>query len=233
VDSGVGDVDAGAFANVESISIVATVVIAVSVVDSDAAQGEVASTVDAEDLDGRVLDIDVLDLGVDHLVGVEELGLGLATVGSLSVPPAGTIAIEDGSGSSLDGNVGSGNRDEGTRPLLVAESGLTFKDDLFSWSVGSSNQAADWASHGSSLFQTSQIKGSTRRNSDRRKDNSRASSLRRDGRGGTLGARESTSGRALLNFRCTSGRGSGMHGGSTEQADQAELKTKDHDVKNE
>lgn len=132
MDSGVGYVDAGAFANVESISVVATVGIAVGVVDSDAAQGELASTVDAEDLDGRVLDIDVLDLGVNHLVGVEELGLGLATVSSLSVPPAGTIAIEDGSGRSLDGNVGSGNRDEGTRPLLVAESGLTFKDHLFS-----------------------------------------------------------------------------------------------------
>ena len=109
MDDGVGDVDAGTVANVESISVVATVVIAIRVVHSDATHSELTSTVDAEDLDGGVLNVDVLNLGVDHLVGVEELGLGLAAVSSLSIPPAGTITVEDSTGGSLDSDVSSGN----------------------------------------------------------------------------------------------------------------------------
>ena len=109
MDSGAGDVDTGAVANVESISVVATVVITVSVINSDASHSEFTSTVDAEDLHRGVLDVDVLNIGVDHLVGVEELRLGLAAVSSLSIPPAGTITVENGSRSSLDSNVSSGN----------------------------------------------------------------------------------------------------------------------------
>jgi hypothetical protein len=109
VDSRVGDVNTGAFSHVESVGVVTTVVISIGVVDRDTAKGELASTVDAEDLNGRVPDVGVLDLRVDHLVGVEELGLGPAAVSSLSVRPAGTISIKNGSGSSLDGDVRSGN----------------------------------------------------------------------------------------------------------------------------
>jgi hypothetical protein len=90
-----------------------------------------------------------------------------------------------------------------------------------------------WASYSSSLFQTSQIKGGSGRNSDVVKDDGRAGSLRLDGGSSTLGARESASGRALLNFRCTSRSRGGVHGGSAEQADQAKLKTENHGVKNE
>jgi hypothetical protein len=109
VNSWVGDVDAGTITNVESIGVVATVVITIGVVDSDAAHSELTSTVDAEDLHRGVLDVDVLDLGVDHLVGVEKLRLGLAAIGSLSVPPAGTITVKDGTGGSLDSDVSAGN----------------------------------------------------------------------------------------------------------------------------
>ena len=109
MDIGASDVDAGARTNIESISVVGAIGITIGVVDRDTAQREIASTVDAEDLDGRVLDIDVLNIRVNRTMGVEEFGLGLAAISSLSVPPAGTVAIEVGSGRSLDGYVRSGN----------------------------------------------------------------------------------------------------------------------------
>lgn len=123
MDSGAGDVDTGAVANVESISVVATVVITVSVVNSDASHSEFTSTVDAEDLHRGVLDVDVLNIGVDHLVGVEELRLGLAAVGTFAVPPARTVSVNDGVILGSNGDLGSGDLDQGTIPLLVAEGG--------------------------------------------------------------------------------------------------------------
>ena len=72
---------------------------------------------------------DALDDGVGHLVGVEELGLFLAAVGSLSVPPAGSIAVESGT-SAIDSDGVTGDGDEGTGPLLVAEGGSALEDDV-------------------------------------------------------------------------------------------------------
>jgi len=62
-------------------------------------------------------------------VGVEELGLGLATVGALGVPPAGSIAIESGT-SAIDGDVVARDGDERALPLLVTEGGGTLEDDV-------------------------------------------------------------------------------------------------------
>lgn len=129
----VGDVDTGAGTDVESIGVVATVAVTIGIVNSNSIQSKAIGTVDAEDLDGGVLDIDVLNLGVDQVVGSEELGLSLAAVGSLAVPPAGTISIEDGARSSLDSNVSSGDGDQRTRPFLVAEGGHSLEDDLRYW----------------------------------------------------------------------------------------------------
>jgi hypothetical protein len=111
VNNRVGDVDTSARTDVKSVSVVTTLAVTIDVVDSDSIQGKAIGTVDAEDLDRGVLDIDALDLGVDHLVGIEELGLGLAAVSSLAIPPAGTISIENGTRSSLDSNVSSGDGD--------------------------------------------------------------------------------------------------------------------------
>lgn len=94
MDDRAGDVDTVAGADVESVGVVAAVAITVSVVDGDSAKSQLLGAVDAEDLHGGVLDVDVLDLGVGQAVSVEELGLGLAAVGSLAVPPAGTITVE-------------------------------------------------------------------------------------------------------------------------------------------
>jgi hypothetical protein len=111
VNNRVGDVDTSARTDVKSVSVVTTLAVTIDVVDSDSIQGKAIGTVDAEDLDRGVLDIDALDLGVDHLVGIEELGLSLAAVSSLAIPPAGTISIENGTRSSLDSNVSSGDGD--------------------------------------------------------------------------------------------------------------------------
>jgi hypothetical protein len=58
-------------------------------------------------------------------VGIEELGLGLAAVGALSIPPTGTVG-------SLDGDIGSRDLDERTAPLFVTESSGALEDNLFS-----------------------------------------------------------------------------------------------------
>jgi hypothetical protein len=72
---------------------------------------------------------DALDDGVGHLVSVEHLGLGLATVSALGVPPTGSISVESGT-SAVDGDVVTRDRDERTLPLLVAEGGGTLEDDV-------------------------------------------------------------------------------------------------------
>lgn len=91
---------------------------------------EVGSRVDAHELDWRVLDIQALDAGLLQTVGVEEFGLGLATVGPLAIPPLGTVAINDVARGTSDSDVGSRDGDEWAFPLLVAEGSGTLEDDL-------------------------------------------------------------------------------------------------------
>ena len=57
-------------------------------------------------------------------MSVEELGLGLAAVSSLAIPPAASIAVENGARSTLDGDGGSADGDKRTVPLLVADLSL-------------------------------------------------------------------------------------------------------------
>jgi hypothetical protein len=63
-------------------------------------------------------------------VGIEELGLGLATIGALSVPPTGTVGVDESAIGSLDGDVGSRDFDERAAPLFVTERSGAFEDDL-------------------------------------------------------------------------------------------------------
>lgn len=64
-------------------------------------------------------------------MSIEELGFGLATVGALAVPPARAVTIQDGAGSSFDGDVSAGDGDEGTGPFFVAKGGGAFENDLY------------------------------------------------------------------------------------------------------
>lgn len=62
-------------------------------------------------------------------MGVEELGLLLATVGALAVPPLRTIAVDNVAGSTVDGDLVTRDGNKRTRPLLVAEAGGTLESD--------------------------------------------------------------------------------------------------------
>ena len=103
--------------------------VTVGVVDGDVVEDQVVG-LNTEALDGGVLDVETGDGRVVQRVGVEELRLGLAAVGSLAVPPAGTATVDDMAGSTVDLDVLTGEADEGTLPLLVTEGGLTLEGDL-------------------------------------------------------------------------------------------------------
>lgn len=100
------------------------------VVVGDVNDVEVGCRVDAHELNWRVLDVQALDGGLLHGVGVEELGLGLATVRALAIPPLGAIAIDNVARGAGDGDVSSRDRDQGAFPLLVAEGSGALEDDL-------------------------------------------------------------------------------------------------------
>jgi hypothetical protein len=68
-------------------------------------------------------------------VGIEELGLGLAAVGTLSIPPTRAVGVDDGTRGSLDGDIRSGDLDKRAAPLFVTESSGSLEDDLI-WPSG-------------------------------------------------------------------------------------------------
>jgi len=204
VDSRVVDVNVLARTNIKSISVVTTLAITILVINIDIVQGKVISTVDAEDLHRRVLNVDVVDVRADHLVSIEELRLRFATVCALSIPPASTITVNNMAGSTFDGDIGSGDRDERTLPLLVAEGSLTLEDNL------------------GSLLQTCQIESLAGGDLDIGESNGRAGSLGLHGGLGALGAGEGTA-RAGLQVSWGS-----LDRGGTEQADEAQFEVGDH-----
>jgi hypothetical protein len=129
LDVGTGDVDTVRLADVESIGVVATLAVTLGIVDGDVGQVDVVA-LDTEDLDGGVLDVQSLYGGGLELVGVDELGLGLATVGTLAVPPAGTLAVDDSAGGLGDGDALTAEADQGSLPFLVSEGGGTLEGYL-------------------------------------------------------------------------------------------------------
>lgn len=126
-----GDVDAGGGADIESIGVVSTLGVSQRVIHGDTVHSQVGDAVDAESLDGGVQDVEVLDVGVLERVSAEELGLGLAAVASLGVPPSLTLAVDGVTGSTLNEEVGTSEGDQRTFPLLVAEGSLSLEDDLY------------------------------------------------------------------------------------------------------
>lgn len=90
------------------------------------------AAIDGNGLYGRVLDVQVGNGRVRQVVGVEELGLGLAAVGALSVPPSGTVGVEVGAGRAFNGDLVALDLQKRAIPLLVAPSGLALEDDLCS-----------------------------------------------------------------------------------------------------
>lgn len=125
------DSHARAASNVKAVGVVAEVIsIAVRAVDSHVSDGQPVRAVDADGLNGRVLDVQVGDGAVRQIMGVEELGLRLAAVGALAVPPTGTVGVEVGPGGAFDGDLGALDLQQRAIPLFIAPSSLAFKDDL-------------------------------------------------------------------------------------------------------
>lgn len=73
-------------------------------------------------------------------MGIEELRLGLAAVGALSVPPASAAAIDGVVGCSGHDDVRSLDLDEGAIPFLVSKGSFTVENDLFTILDGASIQ---------------------------------------------------------------------------------------------
>ena len=74
-----------------------------------------------------------LDDRVLHRVSVEELGLGLAAVRALGVPPARTITVESSTGA-IDSERVTRDRNKRAIPLLVSEGSSALEDDMGSLS---------------------------------------------------------------------------------------------------
>jgi hypothetical protein len=67
----------------------------ISIVHGESRNGQVGSTVDAHQLYGRVLECESSYGRASETVGVKELWLRLSTIATLSIPPSGTISIND------------------------------------------------------------------------------------------------------------------------------------------
>ena len=79
------------------------------VVHRQAGHGEVGRAVDRHELHGRVEHVEVRDGAVGQVVRVEELGLGLAAVRALAVPPLRAVAVEFVVAGAGDLDAGAGD----------------------------------------------------------------------------------------------------------------------------
>jgi hypothetical protein len=131
LDDGVDDLDVGGASDVECISVVTSSRVSGRVVNVDVLKSKTRCTVDGEDLNWGVQDVKTSD-GRRALqgVGIEELWLGLSTVGSLSIPVLGSKTIELVAGGTSDGDISSGEGDKRSGPLVVLEGGSTLEDDV-------------------------------------------------------------------------------------------------------
>jgi hypothetical protein len=131
LDIGVDDLDVGRASDVECISVVASSRVSGRVVNVDVLKSKTRCTVDGEDLNWGVHNVETSD-GRCALqgVGIEELWLGLSTVGSLSIPVLGSKTVELVAGGTSDDDISSRDGNERAGPLVVLEGGSTLEDDV-------------------------------------------------------------------------------------------------------
>jgi hypothetical protein len=219
LDVGTDDADVGRRADVEGVGVVAKRVTG-RVVDGDVLERQVGGAVDGEGLDRGVLNVEALDGGLLQAVGVEELGLGDTTVGALTVPPLGTVSVDNVARGSGDSDVSTGDADERSIPLLVLKS----RGTLELWLVlayvilfhSSSNHCqyrspSSTYSDGSTAGQASEIESSAGRDSDAAQDDVGARSLASAGRG--RGGEGTGGGTALSGPGRLAGSGGNQGGG--------------------
>jgi hypothetical protein len=127
---GAGDNHVSTTTNIETVCVMATSTITGFIVNSHIGDSESITAVDANSLNRSILDVKVRDSRRDEIMGIEELGLGNATVATFAVPPTRTIGVEVGTAGTLDGDSSTGDLEEWATPFLVSPGGLTFEDDL-------------------------------------------------------------------------------------------------------
>lgn len=93
VNLGTVNGDTSALTDIKAIGVVSALGITLSIVNGHLVDGQTVDGVDADSLDRGVLDVQVVEDRVSQAVGGEELGLLLATVSTLAVPPAGTVSV--------------------------------------------------------------------------------------------------------------------------------------------
>lgn len=129
VNLGTVNGDTSALTNIEAISVVSTLRVTLSIINGHLVDGKTVDGVDADSLDRGVLDVNVVEDRVSQAVGGEELGLLLATVSTLAVPPASAVSVKDGTGT-VDSDLLSRDLQQRAGPLLVAPGGGALEDDL-------------------------------------------------------------------------------------------------------
>lgn len=195
VDLGAVDVNVVGLTNVEAIGVVTSRGVTSRVVNGHLVDGEAVAAVNGYNLNRSILNADVVDVRVVHLVGSEELRLGLATVGALGVPVLLTQTIQRRAGGTLDSDAGTGNGKKRALPLLVAEGGLSLEDDL------------------GVVLHLGEVQGGSCRDLEVLEGDGRAGSLLLHGVGGTAGAGESAARGALHNVVSLHDGGWRCHGG--------------------
>jgi hypothetical protein len=71
------------------------------------------------------------DGGVGEGMSIEKLGLSLAAIAALTIPPTGTIGVQRGTRCALDVDPSAFNLEQWAGPFLVAPGGLAFEDNLW------------------------------------------------------------------------------------------------------
>lgn len=101
---------------------------------------------------------------VDQGMGIEELGLCLASTSSFAVPPTGTIRVEIGTGRALDRDPSTLDLKQRAIPLFIAPGGLAFKNYLPIVSKRYDKQMTRQSTHGSIIGKVRQVQRRSRRN---------------------------------------------------------------------
>jgi hypothetical protein len=102
IDVRSGDNNVAAISNVEAIRVKSALGVTSGVVNGHISDSQTARAVDTYRLNGRVLDVEIGDCRIDKAMSIEELGLGLASIAPLTIPPEGTIAVQVGTRGALD-----------------------------------------------------------------------------------------------------------------------------------